>query len=358
MIFGVDIGGVNMKITQLTQEDARLKARSTYFPFSGKDDMIEKLVLSVKSPDLVVITQTFCANRGLFASAKEGTCYLIDITEKLFKNVKYMGLPCTLYSSKEAKENYLQVAGRNWVGTCYVATYLNLVENGLVIDCGTNSVDIVPVIDSQPVTIEGDCDKEYTRLKTGELVWSGLYFTPIPSISNTVVIDGEEFHIKSTTRAMSLDIYIVLGLVSPEQLAAKYQSYQKEIGYVSFESAVGRMYDVLSSDKELLTVDDAKKIAQFLSDRQIDDIGKAVNKVLSAVKEKFGYTMKTVAVAGAGKDIILKKALETTSVEEVVDIEKAAFNAFDMGDSHNNCETSLGCVLMGMKFYDNKSDFQ
>jgi len=346
MIFGVDIGGAHIKLTQLAEIDENLEVKFACQSFSEKGEMIDKLLSFITRPDLVIITQTLCANRYLFSSIKEGTEYIIDVTEKIFgEKVKYIGLPCKLHMPSEAKRHYLKVAGRNWIATCYLASsYLGLFENGLVIDCGTNSTDIVPLHDSRPVTLDED-DRVYTRLKTGELLWSGLYFTHIPSISHTIILDDEEFQVKPTTRATSYDIYVVLGMISPENIAAKYSIWRRDM---TFEASVGRMLDVISADRDLLSVNDAQKIAQFLAEKQRINTEKAIRKVFSTAKEKYG-TEKIAAIAGAGKDIILCRALKNLGFEEIIDIEKAASEKLIIRDFEINCETSLGCALMGLQ---------
>lgn len=346
MIYGIDIGGFHMKITQITSTEP-LKAISVFLPFLERKDMIKKLVTFITDPDLTVVTQTVSANRRLFSSFKEGTHYLVDTTERLFKNVQYVGLPCRLYSSKEAKKHYLRVACRNWVATCYlVSSYLKLFENGLVIDCGTTSTDIVPVVQQNPVTLE-DHDQAYTRLRTGELLWSGLYNTHIASLQNTVVLDDEEFTIKSTMRTMSYDVYIVLKLVTPEALVAMYGGVAEEVSSISYESSVDKILDLIAADRDVLTVKDAKKIAEFLAEKQREKTEKAIKKVLSGVKKKYKVDIGTVSIVGAGKDIILREALKGLNLE-VIDIEKAASEQLGAG-IERNCETSLGCALMGLQ---------
>ena len=349
---GIDIGHANIKIT-CVKVDECLKVRSMSFTFSEIGEMIEKLVLLVSHPDLVVITQTLCASRTFFASSKEGTHYIVDITNKLFGGkVRYLGLSYKLYDAEEAKKHYLEVAGRNWVATCFLTSYLKLFENGLVIDCGTISTDIVPVLGSKPVLLD-DNDLEYTRLKTGELFWSGLYFTPIPSISNTIVLDDEEFQVKPSTKSMIFDAYVILGIISPEEIIGKYDSKQEDRRLVSFEFCVDRILDTICADKELLTANDAKKIAHFLAEKQRERTEKTVEKILSATEKKYKINLRVAAIAGAGKNIILRKVLQNLSFEEIIDIEKAASETLDMTDSQNNCETSLGCALIGLQAYNN-----
>ena len=347
MILGVDIGQANIKITSLTLDEP-LKVRSVSFPFSTIGEMIEKLISFVPHPDIVVITQTICASRYFFSSLKEGTYHIIDLTEKLFgEKVRYQSLSCKLYNSEEAKKHYFDVSCRNWVATCYLASYLRLFEEGLVIDCGTISTDIVPVLNSTPVTLD-DNDHIYTRAKTGELFWSGLYFTNLHSISNVLVLDGEEFQVNPFTRTMIFDAYVVLGIISPEDVIAKFSGLDDK-SLISFESCVDRMLDTIAADRELLTLNDAKKIAQFFVEKQREKTKIAVEKVLSGANKKYKTNLKVAAIAGAGKDIILRKILEDLAFDKIIDIEKAASEILDLETSQSNCETSTGCALMGLE---------
>ncbi|MBU7019536.1 MAG: hypothetical protein HXS41_00630 [Theionarchaea archaeon] len=346
MIFGIDIGGANIKLTQLNSEDNRLEVTPISYPFLGKGKMIEDLIFSIRNPDVVVVTQTLCISRQLFSSAREGTHYIIDVTERLFGDrVRYLGLSYSLYTASEAREHYLKVACRNWVATCFLASYLNLFEDGLVIDCGTNSTDIVPVLNCTPVTLD-DNDQAYTRFKTGELLWSGLYFTHVLSITNTVLLDGDEYQVRANANALSSDFYAVLRIISPETIASTY-SHRFDIGK-SFETSTQRILDLIVADRELLGANDARKIACYLAEKQREKTLKAIKKVLAATKKKFKIDLKTVGLAGAGKDIIVRKALEDEDLD-IIDLEKEVSEAFDLKDSAPNCETSLGCALLGME---------
>ncbi|MBU7039083.1 MAG: hypothetical protein HXS52_14235, partial [Theionarchaea archaeon] len=150
MITGVNIRETTMEIANMGVQPCP-EIQIERCPFAEKEDIIGDLIFSIGSSDFVVVTQNMCINRQLFSSAREGTHYIIDVTERLFGDkVRYLGLSSRLYTASEAREHYLNVACRNWVATCYLTSYLNLFEDGLVIDCGTNSTDIVPVLNSRP----------------------------------------------------------------------------------------------------------------------------------------------------------------------------------------------------------------
>jgi uncharacterized hydantoinase/oxoprolinase family protein len=191
-------------------------------------------------------------------------------------------------------------------------------------------------------------------LKTGELLWSGLYFVPIPSISNVIALDGETFQVYPLTRSMIFDAYLILGIISQEDVLSKF-NYISDKGLLSFDSCVDRILDTICADRELLTVNDAKKIAQFLIEKQRKNIEKTVKRILEATQQKYNVNLKTVAIAGAGKDIILQKILKNMDFEGIIDIEKVASEILDMTGSYSNCETSLGCTLIGLQNFRDKA---
>ena len=346
MIYGVDIGQTHIKITEL-QVGEPVKVKSVFFPFSEIGEMIERLITFVSQPDLVVVTQTLCARQYSFPSLKKGTHYLVDLIERLFTGkARYVGLSYQLYTPEQAKEHYLDVACRTWVAPCYITHYLNLVKRGLVIDCGTISTDIVPIINSTPITLN-DNDQVYTRLSTGELFWSGLLFAHVQSLSPVVVLDEKEFQINPFTRSMIFDAYIVLGFLSPGDVISKFSDLDDE-SLISLDSCATRMLDTIGADRDLLTLDDAKKIAQFFVDKQREKTEAAIKKVLTAANKKYETDLKVAAIAGAGKEIILREVLKNMDFEEIIDIEKAASEVLDLETSLINCETSLGCALMGL----------
>jgi shikimate kinase len=57
--------------------------------------------------------------------------------------------------------------------------------------------------------------------------------------------------------------------------------------------------------------------------------------------------METVGIAGAGKDIILREALKGLNLD-IIDIEQA-FSEQGGAGVEWNCETALGCALMGLE---------
>ncbi|MBU7036931.1 MAG: hypothetical protein HXS52_03290, partial [Theionarchaea archaeon] len=189
-----------------------------------------------------------------------------------------------------------------WVATCYLTSYLNLFEDGLVIDCGTNSTDIVPVLNSRPMTLD-DNDQGYTRTRTGELLWSGLYFTHVPSISHAILLGDNEYQTNPSTRAMSFDIYVVLDMVKSEDVLAEFNTKAEYRRLISPEASGRRIMDSVSADSELLGADDARKIACYLAEKQREKTLKAIKNVLAATKKKYKTDLKTVALAGAVKHL-------------------------------------------------------
>src|SRR5699024_798652 len=77
--------------------------------------------------------------------------------------------------------------GTNAYGSAYLAA--KLFANGLLIDMGTSSTDIISIIDHEPKMIAAK-HQNRNRLATGELSFSGLLYTQIEYLLHEVPFAG------------------------------------------------------------------------------------------------------------------------------------------------------------------------
>src|SRR5207245_1315601 len=125
----------------------------------------------------------------------------------------------------------------------------------LLIDVGSTTTDIVPLVDGKPVP-RGRTDPE--RLKCGELVYTGVRRTPLCALLGTSVA-AELF-------ATSLDTYVILG--HPAEDAADHGTADGRPA--TLKAARARLARMLGADWESFTENDAKALARQARDRQID----------------------------------------------------------------------------------------
>ncbi len=102
------------------------------------------------------------------------------------------------------------IASANWlVSARYCARQ---VGDGLLVDCGSTTTDLVVLRDGAPV-IRGYSDAE--RLASGSLVYTGASRTPVASIASQVPFDGQMTRLAAEQFATMADVYRLTGELEP-----------------------------------------------------------------------------------------------------------------------------------------------
>jgi (4-(4-[2-(gamma-L-glutamylamino)ethyl]phenoxymethyl)furan-2-yl)methanamine synthase len=103
-------------------------------------------------------------------------------------------------------ENWRKVASANWLATAQWVE--SCVTNALLIDIGSTTTDIIPVIDGR-VAARGANDAE--RLMTGELVYQGVVRTPLCGVAQRIAFRGEATSVMNEWFATTADVYRLTG---------------------------------------------------------------------------------------------------------------------------------------------------
>ncbi|MFQ6095917.1 MAG: hydantoinase/oxoprolinase family protein, partial [Candidatus Bathyarchaeia archaeon] len=223
-VTGLDIGGVNTKLTFLSTKDASihtLKTATEYFPIwrRGKEKLqavIEKLreetVASTKL-DGVGVTMT-AELSDVYQTKREGVNHILDCVENVFVDVPIfvLDVDANLRSVQEARIEPLRVAAANWVATGWMVS--QIVKDCIVIDVGSTTTSIIPVIDGRVAAI-GKTDLE--KLMNGELVYTGSLRTNVAAIVDSIPIRGGVARVSSELFAQSGDVHLILGNIREEE---------------------------------------------------------------------------------------------------------------------------------------------
>ena len=363
IIAGVDIGGINVKIAKIELEDGNINNIYCFSESFYTKKMLRKVLLeNLKECDIIVITQTLCASRKFFRTYKEGTIFLMKTFLKLFPliEIKYLTHPFKLVSSIDVEENYKIASCKNWLGTVYLfVKYLRLIKNGLIIDCGTNSTDILSIIDSEPICLANN-DKTFSRLSTGELLWSGLLYTPITIFTDEIELDGVMYSITANNKALSGDIYITLKRINLDDLIP-YKKEEKDLVYFpwpinyNYHVAVDRILSTFGADRVECSIKDAERVAIYLMMKQQKQILSSIEKVRREIALISKVNLKNIVLTGIGKNILLKPIVCKIS-SQIKEVSHIKIINKKMGKSTfiniNNCETALGCALAGFHNID------
>jgi probable H4MPT-linked C1 transfer pathway protein len=173
----------------------------------------------------------------------------------------------------------------------------------LLIDCGSTTCDVVPLMDGKPVA-KGATDTQ--RLLAGELVYTGIERSPVCGVADFVPYRGQSCPVVHELFATMYDAYVLL-----DKLAANPADTNTADGRPATKSAartrIGRM---IAADSEEFNHRDAVGIAQSLADAQTARLSTAISKVQALLP---GPVVRVV-LSGHG-EFLAQAALEALGID-------------------------------------------
>jgi len=277
MILGIDIGGANTKIAS---DDGKI-VELHYIPLWKNTRLPEALLgiagrLKPRKVGVVITGEL----ADCFPDKESGLSYIIDAVNNAFNDAFFLDNNGVL-----TKEKTRSIAAANWMASALLAGK----EFGdcIFLDIGSTTTDIIPVNNGMPLASKTD----FERLKTGELVYSGVLRTNIAAILKRVKFGNMGSRVSSELFAITADAYIVLGLIKPEN----YTCDTPDGGGKTILDAKRRLARIVCADITELNEEDILLIAGQIMDAQIDDIREA----LFEISKKHG--IKKIVLCGLGE---------------------------------------------------------
>ena len=104
-----------------------------------------------------------------------------------------------------------QIASANWHATA--ACLGTLLGSGVLMDIGSTTTDIVPFVAAGAASRGGnDCQ----RLRSGELVYTGVVRTPVMALADKVWLEGRRWPVVAELFATAADVYRILGMLAED----------------------------------------------------------------------------------------------------------------------------------------------
>lgn len=375
LLVGLDIGGVNIKCSSFSpSSDKSFEKHSfsskNYFPLWKntlpdleheigiilKNHIRHWLELAEKNEFQVATCASITGELSdAFSSKKEGiftiTGALARAIENLevvqatlrFKKPLIISTHGKLLGLNEANKSYRDVSAANWFATSkWMGNYI---EHGLLIDCGSTTTDIIPIINHEPKTV-GKTDLE--RLVSGELVYTGVLRATIPSISHVVPVGGKEVPISFEKFALVADLHLILGNITGKQ----YECETADGRSTSIDDSKRRLARIVCEDADFLGDDAILNIARYLHDKQIIMVKDAISKVLKAIERLHDIKREEVTcfVTGLGENVLARPAAELAGLKHV----KNLSSMLDFDSSV--VSSSLGALFMLKKIHDDEGN--
>ena len=293
-ILAFDIGGANIKAAdglgwvysepfELWRQRHELSAR------------LEQIVRQ-RRPQRVVATMTG-EIADCYRSRREGVADIVAALKHAALSAARLECPVGIYlvdgtivSPEEAVCRPLEAAASNWHAVARLAAALATTERAFLIDIGSTTTDIVPLLNRAPAAM--GCD-DVTRMVTGELVYTGVERTPVAAIVRSLPWRGHRRPVASELFAQSLDVWLLLG-----GLAEDADSPQTaDGGPATRDAARRRLARMLLVDPDEITEAEAIVMASWCADRQSRLVAQAVDRVAAAV----GCRPQSIVFSGHGE---------------------------------------------------------
>jgi (4-(4-[2-(gamma-L-glutamylamino)ethyl]phenoxymethyl)furan-2-yl)methanamine synthase len=326
-ILGLDIGGANLKAATPDK-----RAISVPFALWKQPDKLPAALaeLVARFPDVeelaVTMTGELC---DCYETKREGVSSIIAAVRfaSAGRRIRVWSTDGVFVNDNAAKLQPVKVASGNWHASATLAG--QYVPNGraILIDVGSTTTDIIPVLDGVPVP-EGKTD--YERITSRELVYTGVRRTPVCSILG--------FGGAAELFATMLDVYLTLGMI-PEDPA----DCDTADGRPATKSwAHARLCRMLGGDTETITQEKTSSLAEdmfqqqtgrvdFCLDRVADRLARmpsstpwdptdpaiiAMMKMHPELRIKFLKSQIVRIVAGSGEFITQRFCSEATSLTD------------------------------------------
>jgi probable H4MPT-linked C1 transfer pathway protein len=284
-VLGLDVGGANLKAAH-SGGAARSRPFALWKGPAGLPAALGALVAEMPRADVLAVTMTgeLC---DCFETKRAGVAAILDAVEGAAggRPVRVWRTDGRFVNLQEARAEPLQAAAANWLALATFAGRAAPKGPALLIDIGSTTTDIVPLLDGRPVP-RGRSDPE--RLRCGELVYTGVRRTPLCALLGA---EGA-----AELFATTLDVYLLLGSIA-EDAAGRNTADGRPATKAAAEARLARM---LCADRETSTARERDELAHRAFFKQLFTLKGAVEEVAGRLPRP----PRTVIAAGEGEFLI------------------------------------------------------
>jgi len=286
----LDIGGANLKIA-----DGDQFAHSHPFPLWKKSahlaETLRMLLAMVPRVDHLAVTMTG-ELADCFATKAEGVAAILHAVQTAAdgRHTRVYMTSGALVTVQVALRQPLLAASSNWHALARFAGRFAKEGNGLMIDIGSTTCDLIPLVKGSPVTI-GRTDP--MRLLNGELIYTGVERSPVCSIVAGLPWRGKKCPTAQELFATTWDVYLTLGDL-PEEPKSVHTADGRPATKACARDRLARM---ICADSEMFSENDARAAAEAVAMAQL----RKMSTVAAAVLDRLSSPVETAVVSGRGE---------------------------------------------------------
>ena len=294
-VLGWDIGGANVKAARVVGvSDLRVVERP--FALWRKPLELPRVlaeiggVLGGAGRMAVTMTAELC---DCFATKREGVASVLDAFGIAFPDtqLRVFGVDGRFRSAAAARARPLRVAAANWMASATVVA--ERTPDALFVDVGSTTTDVIPIVAGR-VAPKGRTD--VARLRSGELVYTGLLRTPVCAIVRFLPVRGRPCRVAAEVFAIAADAHLWLGHIAEQD----YDCETPDGRGRSRPEAGARLARMVCADASRLGPDGVTALAEHVVRGQV----RAIVSAIAQVKRRLGPTCPRLAVlAGQGTSL-------------------------------------------------------
>ena len=274
---GWDIGGVNTKVAHV--RGGRVLSVLGR-PYEIQRDpralvpLLRQMLGEVGGAEAMPHAVTMTAELSqIFRTKREGVHFVLHAIEAAFSSasINVYTVGGHFLSPADARQRPLAVAAANWAATARAVAAHH--PNALLVDIGTTTTDLVPIVDGQVVAV-GTTDPE--RLMSAELVYTGALRTPAEAVASYVPLGDALAGVSAEGFALAGDVHVWRGDLDP----ADYTCPTPDGRPATREFAGERLARVVCADRDMLDEAAINRLADALARAQTRCIQAAIQRVV------------------------------------------------------------------------------
>ncbi|MFW9971873.1 MAG: hydantoinase/oxoprolinase family protein [Candidatus Odinarchaeota archaeon] len=329
---GLDIGGANTKAALLYFKDKIIIESDSYieyFPFWEKtvreipemlnriiENLLKKNKYNIAMINNIAVTIT-AELSDAFQTKREGILTILNALGKVFnKNkLKFITNKSTFIDYETAKSDYSLIAAANWAST---ALFLgNFISTCILIDAGSTSIDIIPILNSNPVTLGNN---DISRMINHELIYTGGLRATIPSITHHVPYKGKNVRISFEKFALISDVHRILNHITEEE----YINDTADNRPKTLENCYARLSRIICMDLETILKEELDIIANYIYKKQMNIIKKEIKAFMDNITVRFAEFNNNpkFVITGLSADFLIRKSLKDLGFTNIVTYEE------------------------------------
>ena len=292
-IIGWDVGGANVKAARIEAGRSEPSVFERPLPLWRElhrlPAVLEEAAHSLGPARVMAVTMT-AELADCFTTKRQGVACVLDAFGAAFPDIEpwVYGTDGTFRSAAAARQRPYRVAAANWMASATLVA--RTFPDALFLDVGSTTTDIIPIVGGH-VVAHGRTDP--ARLRSGELVYTGVLRTPVCAVVRWVPLSGRRCRVAAEHFAVVADVH-------------RWRRCIDERGYTcetpdgrgrSRLEAGARLARMACADLEMLGAAGIEAIAEHVARAQVRQIAAGLRQVMRRLSTR---CPRLAVVAGQG----------------------------------------------------------